>query len=77
MRTLSCPNCAATYQVAFKHFYGKMCKCGYDIPSDGDIDIVKENKIKHKEVEQKALDSVVRSITPPLEGRGLNREVQE
>jgi len=62
MRTISCQNCGATYQLEFEHFYGKICKCGYDIPSDGDIEIVRENKLKNNKTIQKALDSVARKV---------------
>ena len=62
MRVIYCPECGKIHQVAFKHFYGKICECGYDIPSDGDMEIVKENIRKYKEVEQKALDSVSRKF---------------
>ncbi|HUU86582.1 MAG TPA: hypothetical protein VMX17_02365 [Candidatus Glassbacteria bacterium] len=62
MKTVSCPNCGVVYQLEFEHFYGKICKCGYDIPSDGDIEIVIKNRIKNKKTKQKALDSVARKL---------------
>ena len=62
MRTISCPNCGAIYQLAFDHFYGKVCKCGYDIPAEGDIERVKKNRINNNKTKQKALDSVARKV---------------
>jgi len=62
MRTVSCLSCGKTHQVSFGHFYGKICQCGCEIPPDGDIDVVKENKRKYRKMQQKALDSVVNRI---------------
>jgi hypothetical protein len=62
MRTIICPHCEAKYQLAFDHFYGKICKCGESIPSDGDTDRIKKNRIKNNKTTQKALDSVARRV---------------
>jgi len=62
MRTIVCPHCGAKYQLAFDHFYGKICKCGESIPTDGDTDEIKENRIKNNKTIKNALDSVVRRV---------------
>ncbi len=61
MRTIACPLCDKIYQVEY-HFFGKICQCGFEIPSDGDIEIVKNNKKKNEELKQKAIDSVKRKL---------------
>jgi len=62
MRIIVCPSCGAKYELAFDYFYGKVCKCGEDIPADGEIDRVKKNRIKNNKVIKEALDSVARKV---------------
>ena len=63
MRTIICPHCEAKYQLAFDHFYGKICKCGESIPTaDGEVDWTKENRIKNNKAIKQALDSVARRV---------------
>jgi len=62
LRTISCPYCEKNYVIEYNHFFGKICECGFEIPSDGDVKLVKENKIKDEETKQKALDSIKRKF---------------
>jgi len=62
MRTIICPHCGAKYQLAFDHFYGKVCKCGESIPADGDTETIEKNRIKNNKTRQEALDSVARKV---------------
>lgn len=60
MREISCPSCGKVYKIEYNHFFGKICKCGFEIPPDGDIDLVRKNKEKNKELRQKAINSIKR-----------------
>ena len=73
MRTVSCPFCGKAYDIEYDHFFGKICKCGFDIPPDEDIDLVKKNKIKNEELKQIAIGSVKAKYSFL---KSMNREVQ-